>query len=110
MVLISFPKILELVGYLARSVPEEERAAFVAQFQDAVKSEEGKPPIEEDVERRKAAVKSVAKEVKGLGDGSEKGAYVIQSCLHRYLIVYRRDRRLLQPPCRTYLHSLPCDF
>ncbi|KAJ2930574.1 hypothetical protein H1R20_g6515, partial [Candolleomyces eurysporus] len=65
-------QILELANYVARSHPEEERAAFIAPFQDALKVEEGQKPIEEDQEKRKSVFKSVLQQVNGLGDGSEK--------------------------------------
>ncbi|KAF5333713.1 hypothetical protein D9611_002702 [Ephemerocybe angulata] len=58
-------QILELLNYVARSRPEEERASFIAPFQESLKS------VEDD-SSKKAVLKSVLKEVNGLGEGSEK--------------------------------------
>ncbi|KAJ2917498.1 hypothetical protein MD484_g2913, partial [Candolleomyces efflorescens] len=79
-------QILELVTYVARSRPEEERAAFIAPFQDAVKTEEGKKPIEEDEERRKSVLKSVLQQVNGLGDGSENEIEGFFNLLYAHLL------------------------
>jgi translation initiation factor 3 subunit M len=57
-----------LVTYVARTRPEEERAAFIAPFQESLKT------VESD-DAKRAALQSVLKEVNGLGDGSEKGAH-----------------------------------
>ncbi|KAI0677204.1 PCI-domain-containing protein [Trametes maxima] len=65
-------QVLELVTYLARSIPEEGRAAFIQPFQDSLNTPEGQKPIEEDAERRRKTLSTVLNEVKGLGDGSEK--------------------------------------
>lgn len=58
---------------MARNHPEDERATFIAPFQEALKTEEGKKPIDEDEERRKKVFSMLIAEVKGLGDGTEKG-------------------------------------
>lgn len=42
-------------------------------FQNALKSGEGKKPIEEDENRRKLIISKVLADVKGLGEGSDKG-------------------------------------
>ncbi|EMD40431.1 hypothetical protein CERSUDRAFT_111031 [Gelatoporia subvermispora B] len=62
----------ELVDYLARSVPEEERTEFVQSFDAIVSTPEGGKPIEEDEERRRATVTKVVHETKRLREGSEK--------------------------------------
>jgi translation initiation factor 3 subunit M len=56
-----------------RNRPEEERAPFIAPFQNAFKSGEGRKPIKEDESRRKLVLSKLIQEVKGLGDGSDKG-------------------------------------
>lgn len=66
-------KILELVNYLARSLPEEQRPAFVQPFQDALVTAEGQKPLEEDADRRSQVLSKVLGEVKDLGHGSERG-------------------------------------
>jgi translation initiation factor 3 subunit M len=58
-----------LLTYVARSRPEEERAAFIAPLQESVKN------VETD-EQKKAALQVVLNQVNGLGDGSEKGAHL----------------------------------
>jgi translation initiation factor 3 subunit M len=58
---------------LVRNRPEEERTAFIRPFQDALRTEEGGKPIEEDEDRRRKIFDMVLCEVKGLGDGTEKG-------------------------------------
>ncbi|KAG5639667.1 hypothetical protein H0H81_005850 [Sphagnurus paluster] len=66
-------QIQELVNYIVRNRSEEERAAFIRPFQDALKTPEGKTPLEEDAERKRKIFQMVAIEVKGLGDGTDKG-------------------------------------
>lgn len=67
-------QIQELVNYVVRNRSEEDRAAFIKPFQDALKTGEGQKPLEEDIDRRKKIFLMVLNQVKGLGDGSEKGA------------------------------------
>ncbi|KAL1940032.1 hypothetical protein VTO73DRAFT_9367 [Trametes versicolor] len=65
-------QILELVNYLARSISEDAREAFLQPFKDAVTTPEGQKPIDEDEERRRNVLGSVIEQVKGLGEGTEK--------------------------------------
>lgn len=58
---------------MVRNQSEEDRAAFIKPFQGALRTGEGKKPLEEDVERRQKILSMVLSQVKGLGDGSEKG-------------------------------------
>jgi len=74
---IKILKIQELVNYIIRTRPEEERIAFIHPFQDAMKTGEGQKPMEEDQERKKKVFAMVLSEVKGLGDGNEKGMWII---------------------------------
>jgi len=62
-----------LLSYLFRNKSDGERAAAVAPFQNALKSGEGRKPIEEDDARRKLILLKLLEEVRGLGDGSDKG-------------------------------------
>ncbi|KAG5340416.1 hypothetical protein C0989_001656 [Termitomyces sp. Mn162] len=64
--------IQELVNYIVRNRSEEERAAFIRPFQEALKKSEGRKSLEDDVERKRNIFKMVVVEVKGLGDGGEK--------------------------------------
>jgi translation initiation factor 3 subunit M len=65
-----------LVNYIVRNRSEEERAAFIRPFQDVLKTEPGKKPLDEDDARRRKIFSMVAVEVKTLGEGSEKGVSV----------------------------------
>jgi translation initiation factor 3 subunit M len=64
------------VNYIVRNQSDEERAAFIRPFQDAFKARESKKPLEQDEERQKPIFAMVIKEVKGFGDGTEKGVLV----------------------------------
>ncbi|KAJ7129261.1 PCI domain-containing protein [Mycena epipterygia] len=65
-------QIQELVNYIVRNRAEEERTAFIRPFQDVLKTEPGKKPLEEDDNRRRKIFSMVVVDVKSLGDGSEK--------------------------------------
>ncbi|THH33481.1 hypothetical protein EUX98_g705 [Antrodiella citrinella] len=65
-------QILELVNYLARSLLEEQRPAFLQPFQDALTTAEDQTSFEQDDERRRQVLIKVLDEVKDLGDGSER--------------------------------------
>ncbi|KAI0638546.1 PCI-domain-containing protein [Trametes polyzona] len=65
-------QILELVNYLARSVSEDGRAAFIQPFQDAVTTPEGQKPIDDDEDRKRSVLSTVVEQVKGLGEGTDK--------------------------------------
>ncbi|EAU84440.1 PCI domain-containing protein [Coprinopsis cinerea okayama7 len=79
-------QILELVNYLARTRSEEERPAFVAPFENGLKTEEGQKPVSEDPERQKAVLKDVLQQVQGLGDGSEKEVEGFFNLLYAHLL------------------------
>ncbi|KAG6850642.1 hypothetical protein H0H93_010834 [Arthromyces matolae] len=64
--------IQELVNYIVRNRSDDDRAAFIHPFQDALKSTGAGQPLEEDVERKRGIFKLLAAQVKGLGDGTEK--------------------------------------
>ncbi|TCD70003.1 hypothetical protein EIP91_005253 [Steccherinum ochraceum] len=65
-------QILELVNYLARPLPEEQRPGFLQPFQDALVTGEGQTPLDQDNERRQQILSKVLEQVKDLGDGSER--------------------------------------
>ena len=76
---------MELLSYIVRNRPDEERAVFVGPFHNALKSGEGKKPIGEDEQMRRLILSKLLQEVKGLGDGSGKGMRTLQvfgPCLH----------------------------
>jgi len=62
------------VNYTVRNRSEEDRTAFIRPFQEALKTDSGQKPIEDDDERRRKIFLMLLNEVKGLGEGSEKGA------------------------------------
>lgn len=72
-------QVLELLSYITRNRSDEERAAFVAPFQNALKSGDGRKPIDEDENRRKLILSKLVQEIRGLGDGSDKGALMAKS-------------------------------
>jgi translation initiation factor 3 subunit M len=61
------------VNYVVRNRSDEDRAAFIKPFQDILKTDEGQKPLEKDEPRQRKIFSMVLSEVKGLGDGSEKG-------------------------------------
>ncbi|KZT71501.1 PCI-domain-containing protein [Daedalea quercina L-15889] len=79
-------QIRELVDYIARSRPEEERLVFVQPFVDLIETAEGQKPIEEDDSRRVKVFTAVLGEVKGLGDGSDKEIEGFFNLLFSHLI------------------------
>jgi translation initiation factor 3 subunit M len=96
-------QIQELVNYVVRNRSEEERASFIRPFQDALKTEEGKKPIEEDEVRRKKIFSMVLTEVKGLGEGSEKEIEGFFNLLYSHLFsTYPAD----SPETEKYLTNL----
>ncbi|KAL0950227.1 hypothetical protein HGRIS_010214 [Hohenbuehelia grisea] len=62
----------ELVNYVVRSRSDEERAAFIRPFQDALKTADGAKPLDEDAERKRKILNMLLVQVKTLGDGNEK--------------------------------------
>ncbi|KAI9064881.1 PCI-domain-containing protein [Trametes sanguinea] len=96
-------QILELVSYLARSVPEDGRQAYIQPFQDALSTPEGQKPIEEDEERRRKVLASVIEQVKGLGEGSEKEIEGFFNLLFSHLLtLFSLDA----PETRSHLDTL----
>ncbi|CAL1700392.1 unnamed protein product [Somion occarium] len=56
-------QILELVNYLALSLPEDQRPNYVQPFQDVLTTQEGQKPIEKDEERRRKALTLVLEQL-----------------------------------------------
>jgi translation initiation factor 3 subunit M len=67
-------QIAELSGYIAQSRPEPERAPYIQSIQKKLVVEEGQTPLSEDIERRREVFSAVLGDVKGLGEGTERGA------------------------------------
>lgn len=68
-----YVQIQELVNYVVRNQSDEDRAAFIKPFQEVLKTGEGKKTLEEDPDRRRKIFSMVSSQVRGLGEGSEKG-------------------------------------
>jgi len=79
-----------LLSYLFRNRSDEERAQAVAPFQNALKSGEGRKPIEEDEARRKLILLKLLEEVRGLGDGSDKGKPSTRCMIKIFIFVRNR--------------------
>ena len=67
-------KVQELVDYVVRGRSDEERQAVIRSFAEAIKADESKKPFGEDYDRRRHVFTQLLSEVKGLGDGTDKGA------------------------------------
>ncbi|KAF8165632.1 hypothetical protein B0H34DRAFT_671432 [Crassisporium funariophilum] len=96
-------QILELVAYIVRNRSEEERASFTGPFQNALKSGEGRKPIEEDENRRKLILSKVLADVKGLGDGSDKEIEGFFNLLFAHLLALYPST---SPELKQYLNTL----
>jgi translation initiation factor 3 subunit M len=96
-------QIQELVNYVVRNKSEEDRAAFIKPFQDALKTVENQKLLEEDVDRQKKIFLMVLREVKGLGDGSEKEIEGFFNLLYSHLFsLYSAD----SPEAKQYVAVL----
>ena len=101
---LKISQITELAGYIAQSRPEPERAPYVQSFEKKLAVEGGQTPLSEDIERRREVFSAVFEDVKGLGDGTERGA--TQNSHHPdahspLTISCIRDRGFLQPALCT---------
>ncbi|KAJ3996966.1 PCI domain-containing protein [Lentinula boryana] len=65
-------QVQELVNYLVRTQSDEERAASIRPFQEALTTIEGQKSLSEDEERRKKIFSMIISAIKGLGRGQEK--------------------------------------
>jgi translation initiation factor 3 subunit M len=71
---LNVSQITELAGYIAQSRPEPERAPYVQAIEKKLAVEEGQTSLSEDIERRREVFSAIFGDVKGLGDGTERGA------------------------------------
>jgi translation initiation factor 3 subunit M len=58
---------------LARGLVDESRITFIKPFSEGLVKDERQRPFDESPERRKKIISMVLAEVKGLGQGSERG-------------------------------------
>lgn len=94
-----------MVNYLAQGLSEEERSVYAQPFVDLLSSPEGQKSIEEDDGRKKQVIALVLKQVRGVGEGTEKGtshSSLDDISLKPFL---RRNRGILQPLVRTSTHA-----
>ncbi|KAF4619222.1 hypothetical protein D9613_004977 [Agrocybe pediades] len=96
-------QILELLSYIARNRSDEERAAFVAPFQNAFKSGEGRKPIDEDEPRRKLVLSKLLLEVKGLGDGTDKEVEGFYNLIFAHIFTLHPSE---SPEAKQYINYL----
>jgi hypothetical protein len=105
---LNVSQIIELAEYIAQSLPEPERASYVESFQEKLVVEEGQTPLSEDIKRRRGVFSAVFGDVKGLGQGTERGA--AQKCHHSDALSSHpscnRDRGFLQPALRTSIEVM----
>ncbi|KAJ8086989.1 hypothetical protein PM082_005814 [Marasmius tenuissimus] len=96
-------QIQELVNYIVRNRPEEERATFIRPFQDALKTEGGQKRIDEDEDRRRKTISMVISEVKGVGDGNEKEIEGFFNLIYsHFLTLYSTD----SPEAKKHLETM----
>ncbi|KAL0059643.1 hypothetical protein AAF712_013608 [Marasmius tenuissimus] len=96
-------QIQELVNYIVRNRPEEERATFIRPFQDALKTEGGQKRIDEDEDRRRKTISMVISEVKGVGDGNEKEIEGFFNLIYsHFLTLYSTD----SPEAKKHLETI----
>ncbi|KAF8914261.1 hypothetical protein CPB84DRAFT_1721203 [Gymnopilus junonius] len=100
-------QIQELLTYIARNRSDEESATFISPFQNALKSGEGKKPIDEDEARRKLILSKLLEEVKGLGDGSDKEIEGFFNLLFAHIFaLYPADSTEVKQYLSTLLRSI----
>ena len=98
------------MSYIVRNRSEDERNSFVGPFQNALKSAEGKKPIEEDENRRKLIISKVLADVKGLGEGPDKGNFFHLWHSNRHLTIQQKSKAFsisCSPICSHYTHQIP---
>ena len=85
-------QIAELAGYISLSRPEPERAPYVQSIREKLAEEEGQTPLSEDISRRREVFTIVFGDVKGLGEGTDRGACQCFSFLFSRLITTPQQR------------------
>ena len=69
---------------------------FIRPFRDALVSSETESSISEDEGRRKGVLKLLLAQIKGLGEGNDKGVFVPSYQVTRNFIACHRNRRVFQ--------------
>ncbi|KAK7049708.1 hypothetical protein VNI00_005739 [Paramarasmius palmivorus] len=96
-------QIQELVNYIVRNRAEDDRAAFIRPFQDALKVGEGQKAIDEDEEKRRKVCSMVIAEVHGLGDGTEKEIEGFFNLIYAHLLTLYPST---SPEAKQHIESL----
>ncbi|KAI0029925.1 hypothetical protein K488DRAFT_55321 [Vararia minispora EC-137] len=65
-------QIVEFAEYISRSLPEQDRAAYIEAAQQRVASQESQPPLSGDTDRKQEVLTWVLSEMKGLGEGTDR--------------------------------------
>jgi len=65
-------QILELVEYIARTLPEIDRSVYIQSTQERLETAEGQKTLSEDEERKREILSWVLGEVRALGEGTER--------------------------------------
>jgi translation initiation factor 3 subunit M len=65
---------VELARYVSQGRPEPERAPYVQSIQQRLAVQEGQAPLSDDIARRREVFSVVLGNLKGLGEGTERGA------------------------------------
>ncbi|KZP06729.1 PCI-domain-containing protein [Athelia psychrophila] len=90
-------QIQELVNYVVRNQPDEDRAAFIKPFQETMKTTDGQQSLENDPDRRRKIFTMVSSQIKGLGEGSEKEIEGFFNLLYSHLFtLYSADSPEIQ--------------
>jgi translation initiation factor 3 subunit M len=66
-------KLIELVEYIARGLPEQDRPAYIQSAQERIAAQEGQPPVSENEDLKREIFTWFLGEVKSLGEGTDRG-------------------------------------
>ncbi|KAF7792843.1 hypothetical protein EIP86_003944 [Pleurotus ostreatoroseus] len=100
-------QIKELVEYLTQGQSDEEKAAYIQPFINALAIPEGQKPFAEDAARRKQVITLVLKEVKGLGEGTERESEGFFNLLFaHFLSLFPLDAPETKNHITTLLHTI----
>lgn len=85
-------QVQDLVNYLVRNKPEEERTSGIQPFQESLRAEYKDP-----AEKKRKVIKQILDKVSGFGEGNDKGPLVSVSIYSQLAFTpLPRNRRLFQ--------------
>ncbi|KAH7343459.1 hypothetical protein B0J17DRAFT_642429 [Rhizoctonia solani] len=90
-------QIQELVNYFTRGLSDENRAAYIRPFQDALLTPEGQKPLAEDADRKKKVIGMVREKVVSLGEGSDREIEGFFNLLNSHLVTLFTETSELEP-------------